>query len=64
MLVGSHVINENAFKGLSESEARKMLSPFSESVQDRMIEALKKGKHLKEEKPKAKKVKKDEEGGE
>jgi len=64
MLVGSYVINENAFEGLAESEARKMLTPFTESVQDRMIEALKKGGHLKEEKPKGRSKKKSEEGGE
>lgn len=64
MLVGSHVINEAAFTGLTESEALKMLSPFSEAVKARIITALKNGKHLKEDKPKIKKVKKDKEGGE
>lgn len=64
MKVGSHVINEAAFIGLTESEALTMLSPFSEVVKQRIIEALKKGKYLKEEKPKVKKVKKDKEGGE
>ena len=64
MKVGSHVINEAAFIGLTESEALTMLSPFSEAVKSRIIEALKNGKYLKEEKPKAKKVKKDKEGGE
>lgn len=69
MLVGNHVINEVAFEGLTESEARTMLTPFKESLQDRIIEALKKGGHLKEEipeeKPKKKaSKKKSEEGGE
>lgn len=64
MKVGSHVINETAFMGLTESEALTMLTPFSEVVKKRIIEALKNGKYLKEEKPKVKKVKKDKEGGE
>jgi len=69
MLVGSHVINELAFEGLTEAEARTMLTPFSESVQNRIIEALKKGGHLKEEIPEEKpkkrpRKKKSEEGGE
>jgi hypothetical protein len=64
MKVGSHVINEIAFNGLTESEALTMLSPFSEVVKKRMIKALMDGKFLKKEEPKIKKVKKDKEGGE
>jgi len=64
MKVGSHVINEAAFNGLTESEALTMLSPFSEVVKKRMIKALMDGKFLKKEEPKIKKVKKDKEGGE
>jgi hypothetical protein len=64
MKVGSHVINEAAFMGLTESEALTMLSPFSEVVKKRIIKALKDGKCLKKDEPKIKKVKKDKEGGE
>jgi hypothetical protein len=64
MKVGSYVINEIAFNGLTESEALTMLSPFSEVVKKRIIKALMDGKHLKKEEPKIKKVKKDKEGGE
>jgi len=69
MKVGSHVINELAFQGLTEAEAYKMLSSFSKSVQTRIIEALKKGGHLKEEIPEDKpkkriKREKSDEGGE
>jgi hypothetical protein len=64
MKVGSHVINEAAFMGLTESEALTMLSPFSEVVKKRIIKALKDGKFLKKDEPKIKKVKKDKEGGE